>query len=275
MSLTAFLKLPDVRERFENEFKIPPLGVTRELLAPPLSKNSSLVGTAFDYLLRFYIERLNSNSVTTEWIAEQAALCDIEFADCSVSLPDIAAKAKEAHAAYLKSGTMDDNLLRQTICLAQLDVVYRRGLLWGGDDSYFKTIGQIDPKDVEDLRHLISLVQPETFKSSKVCVLNATFGPASKLMGGADCDLVVDDALIDAKTIRDFKVQRSHFDQLMGYYVLSRISGVTGAPKGHTIKRLGIYFSRHGYLWFFRVADVVKEEQMPELISWFKKRAKA
>jgi len=38
---------------------MPPLDRARELLAPPLSRDYGLVGTAFDYLLRFYIQRLN------------------------------------------------------------------------------------------------------------------------------------------------------------------------------------------------------------------------
>ena len=50
MSLDSFLKLPDVREKFREEFEKPRLASDRQLLAPPLSKRYSLVGTAFDYL---------------------------------------------------------------------------------------------------------------------------------------------------------------------------------------------------------------------------------
>jgi hypothetical protein len=51
MSLTSFLnKNSDVREQFKQEFQKPPLQVKKELLAPPLTKRYSTVGTAFDYL---------------------------------------------------------------------------------------------------------------------------------------------------------------------------------------------------------------------------------
>lgn len=275
MSLTSFLKnSADVRQRFKAEFVMPPLATTKELAAPPLTKNYSLVGTAFDYLLRFYVERLNPKSKTREWIAEAGALCDIEFDDCTVSLPEIVEKAKVSYGEYLRSGKIDDKFLRAVICLAQLDVIYRKGLLYGGDDSYFKTLGKIDPKDIQDLRKLISLVQPEMFNAKKACILNQTFGRASELVGGADFDLVVDDALIEIKTTKDFEVRREYFDQLVGYYILFRIGGINGLPKSHSIKRLGIYFSRHGYLWLFKVSDVVREKSFSKFVAWFKKRAK-
>ena len=59
MSLTSFLERKDVRERFRQEFDMPRMKTKRELLAPPLSNRYSLVGTAFDYLARFYVERLD------------------------------------------------------------------------------------------------------------------------------------------------------------------------------------------------------------------------
>ena len=275
MSLTSFLRnSADVRERFKAEFPMPPLGTTKELLAPPGGGNPSLVGTAFDYLLRFYIERPNPHSIAGEWIAERAALCDIEFDGCSVALPDIVAKAKKAYRAYLKTGQISDELLRSALCLGQLDVIYRRGLLYGDDDSYFKSVGTIDPKDVQDLRRLISLVRPKMFKASRTSLLNPNFGRASELVEGADCDLVIDDTIIEIKTVKDFEVKQEYFNQLMGYYVLFSIGGINGAPKGHQIKRSGIYFSRHGHLWLFDVSAAIKEKELPSFIRWFKKRAR-
>jgi len=72
MSLTSFLERKDVRERFRQEFDMPRMKTKRELLAPPLSNRYSLVGTAFDYLARFYVKRLNPDAITKAWIAERA-----------------------------------------------------------------------------------------------------------------------------------------------------------------------------------------------------------
>lgn len=66
MSLTSFLRNPDVRKKFHEEFPVfpkPELSPKTLPLAPLLTKNPMLIGTAFDYLLRFYIERLNRKKV--------------------------------------------------------------------------------------------------------------------------------------------------------------------------------------------------------------------
>ncbi|MDE3068878.1 MAG: hypothetical protein KGJ60_15200, partial [Verrucomicrobiota bacterium] len=129
MSLTSFLKNSvDVRQRFKAEFVMPSLDTMEESATPPLTKNYSLVGTAFDYLLRFYVERLNPNCKSGEWIAEKGAICDeIEKDGRWLNLTGTVEKAKAAHKQYLQSGKIDDKLLRATLNLAQLDVVYRTG----------------------------------------------------------------------------------------------------------------------------------------------------
>lgn len=271
MSLTSFLKdSVEVRQRFKIEFVMPPLGTTKQLAAPPLTQNYSLVGTAFDYLLRFYVERLNPESKSGEWIAEKGALCDeIEVDGHRFDIAGTVEKAKAAQKQYLQSGKVDDKLLRAVLNLAQLDAVARRG-----DESYYEKLDKIDRKDVQDLQQLISLVKPETFKAKKVCALNPTLGRASELVGGADCDMVIDDTLIEIKTTKKFEVKREYFDQIIGYYILFRIGGIDGLSKTHSIKKLGIYFSRYGHLWLFKVSDVIDEKKLPKFISWFRKQAR-
>lgn len=72
MSLTSFIKNSDVKEKFLQEFPKPEFRLKKELLAPPLTNHYGLVGTAFDYLLRFYIGHLNPKAITNQWIADIA-----------------------------------------------------------------------------------------------------------------------------------------------------------------------------------------------------------
>jgi hypothetical protein len=59
MSLTTFLEQnSDVRAQFLAHFKKPDFTLKLPILAPPLTESYGLVGTAFDYLLRFYLEKL-------------------------------------------------------------------------------------------------------------------------------------------------------------------------------------------------------------------------
>jgi hypothetical protein len=56
VSLTSFLSgNPDVRAKFLSEFTKPEFRMNAEIKAPPLTEEHGLAGTAFDYLLRFYL----------------------------------------------------------------------------------------------------------------------------------------------------------------------------------------------------------------------------
>ena len=150
--------------------------------------------------------------------------------------------------------------------LSKLDVIFRAGYI-------VEDIEFINNKDVEDLRKFLSLVDSELFKTNKVCILNPTFGEGSKLVGGADADLVVDDMLIDVKTVKKLTFSRKYLDQLIGYYALYKIGGIDGMPIQNEINKLGVYFSRYGYLYWYDLDDIIDENRFPEFIKWFKKRA--
>ena len=62
MSLTSFLKNKDVKDKFTKAFPMPSISLSGELLAPPKTTHYPLVGTAFDYLIRFYLKRINPHA---------------------------------------------------------------------------------------------------------------------------------------------------------------------------------------------------------------------
>lgn len=302
MSLTSLLKNRDVKDKFREEFPKPRFNLKKEILAPPLTNHYSLVGTAFDYLMRFHLERLNPKAVAHPWvaehvryilasglenpaeveddpvrlkafdkamyIAEQVNKADLNFtySDLVTKSADIIKKSKKAYSSYIKSGKMSDELIKSTILLAQLDPIYRAGYV-------DRNIGIIEDKDVEDLRNLISLVDPKIFKADEICLLNPTFGEASQLVGGADTDLVIDDVMIDIKTTKKLELTRDYFNQIIGYYTLYKIGSVNGTPPEYEVKKLGIYFSRYSHLHVISVQDIIDENAFPRFLEWFKERA--
>ena len=130
MSLKSFVGLKNVRERLDAQLHIPPLENQRELLAPPVCRNASLVGTAFDYLLRFHAEKLNL-ATRSEWVAEKAVR------DCGGpaarfdGLPyrrrfsRIVDKARDILDRYIFKDEVGAELFRAALWLAQLDVLSR------------------------------------------------------------------------------------------------------------------------------------------------------
>lgn len=323
MSLTSFLNKTDVKKKFQQTFPKLEVNINKELLAPPVTNHYSLVGTSFDYLMRFYLMHLNPDAITQKWVAEEAVelisswrwgfgydsndivevdraideLVNAKFNDSldvsdeqKMKLLDIMGKygqdfddkwdnikltikglkiikmAKLALSEYMKSGTISEPLLKSAIMLAQLDYIYRSGTI---DEN----LGIVDMGDMIDLIKLITIINPESFKAREICVLNPTFGKASKLVGGADVDLVIDDMLIDIKTTQNPYLKEDYFHQIIGYYTLYKIGGIDGMSSKHKIKRLGIYSSRYAYLHVIKVQDVIDKKTYPKFLKWFKDRA--
>lgn len=275
MSLTRFLRIPEVRQVFSSQIHKPPFTLRGKILAPPLTKNYSLVGTAFDYLMRFYLQRLNSKTITGTWVAEEAtSLLNnpliSQLLGSSSQLrkkaTNIIRQAKELYAKYITAGRMTDELVRHSIYLAQLDIIYRAGII----DS---NLGKADRKDVDDLKNLISVVNPSVLKTKFLCVLNPTFGKASELVGGADADILLDDTLIDIKTVKRLELRRRDFNQLVGYYILFLLGGIDMALHVE-IKKIGVYFSRYGILHTIPVKSFATDPKFPAFIEWFKNCAK-
>lgn len=283
MSLTSFLDNEDVKQRFREEFVAPNMSVKLELLAPPLSKRYSLVGTAFDYLMRFYLKWLNPNAVTRPWIAERVLedlfsldgtvidsngeVVDYNQINLTKRSQRIIQQAKAHYEDYLSSGQITDQLIESAIRLAQLDPIFRAGFV---DEN----LGTVYKEDVDDLRELISHVEPQHFRASRLCLLNPEFGEATRLVGGADADLVIDDAIIDIKTTKNLKLERRSFNQLIGYFILHEIAGVGGLIPRPEITKVGIYFSRYGFLYLIKLSDVICPETFPAFVEWFITRAK-
>jgi hypothetical protein len=269
MSLTSFVELPDVKERLHRDVVKPWFRVRSEIKAPPLTTSYGLTGTAFDYLLRFYIEKLNPDAKRQPWVAETSLAILALRSPKSAALRRsrrIVATAKERYDAYLKTSRMEkpgEGLIRAAINLAQLDLVYRIGLV---------DLRPIDEAVVQDLAVLFSLVHPEDFRAKRVCVLNPTFGSASRLVGGADADLFIDGTLIDIKASKHLSMKRDVFNQLFGYYWLSCIGGVYGCRA--KVSAVGVYYARYGLLHRMTVKSFMDPRRFPTLLRWLKRRAR-
>ena len=267
-----------------------------QLVAPPITNHYSLIGTAFDYLLRFYLKRLNSQAVERKWVAEEAVKIletfsiikdvrkdilallggDLEKVERFISdlkkhpkmlehADNILMEAKANYSAYIKSGKLNDELIKSAIFIAQLDSIYRV-LILNPD------LGTADEGDIEDLRNLIANVNDEHFRAEKTCILNPIFGQASNLVGGADADLIIDHTLIDIKTTKNLEFKSEAYHQLIGYYILVKIGGIDHISEKLAIDQLGVYYSRYGLLYTFPVSSIEKDNFLG-FIEWFKTTA--
>lgn len=287
MSLTSFVGIKDVRERLKPLRAQLPHQIPAELKVEPKTNHYSLVGTAFDYLLRFELQRRAPHALTGPWVAEYATGLplgphaeviitprnfppDFYGSEAGERTRAVVANAKASLADFVQNKapirSQFAELAGHAIRLAKLDLVRRAHYL----DPRFD---EADAPDVEDLLSLLEAVPIERMLDSKTMLLNPTFGESSGLVGGADADLVTGDLLVDVKTVTKGAVNPKDLDQLLGYFLLARHEQSIGATFPE-IKHAGIYFARHGYLWTFDVAMWVRHPMFVEIEDWFFKRAK-
>lgn len=263
MSLTSFLRIKEVQSIFQETFPLPELELPKApIQASPYTENYGLVGTAFDYLLRFYVEWLNPDITTTKvWVADHALARIYNITagwdhDVIMDLVDkverILVKAVTVQTEFLSTGNVTDDLIVSALLLAQLDPIYRGRRI--RDD-----IGEVNVGDVRDLYGLLSAVTPADWIAEHLCLLNPTFGHGSALVLGADADIVLDTNLIDIKTSKYLTLRPEYYHQLIGYYVLWFIAGDEwpGLPP----ETLSIYFSRYGVFAKIKTSEIFSDKE--------------
>jgi hypothetical protein len=296
MSLTSFVARPEVLARIKPLRPKGPRRISIPLRVPPQGKRYALVGTAFDYLLRFEFPRRAPHATVRPWLAEVVPrlmlknpvpiAIDLKL-DLSLSpesreiigrtVIDVAQRAhrvvenaKRDVAAFQKRRDVPDGDAIATLAghafrLAKLDGYYRAG-------RFDPTFEDAPAEDVENLVNLLTLVPFDQLTHPEVLILNPTFGEASQDVGGADGDLIAGDMLVDIKTVKEATVDSTTLDQLLGYLLLARRhrQKEQAFPE---IKRVGVYFSRHGHLWTAPATDWTLHPDFAELERWFFERA--
>lgn len=285
MSLTVLLKNPlgkEFRERLSAEFPSPKFEMPK-IKPIPLTKEYAIAGAAFDYLLKFTIERntskdcldktafpfildpssifkgMNSNKATH--ILSGNGERKYEKSELIITLEILYEQAIKEYKMYIKTGKVNGVIISTCIFLAKL-------LLFRGWRYLHEEIECAEDETVGDVWDMFNLVDISKFKTKKKCYLNPGMGMGSPI-GESVGDIIIDDTLIDIKaTVKD-KIKREDFNQLLGYYLLHLISGVNKVGGEKPIKKIGIYFARHGFLWTIPIKNIGTKEQFEDLKNWF------
>src|SRR6185437_13527503 len=148
MSLTSLLKdkhSQELRDKLKTEFPSPSFGLKTWIKAPLFANDCRIVGTAFDYLMRFHLQFINPETFIQRenWVADIAftrltnylsGKKGMEIAigskkdkivNANLLKSIIAKQYKEAKKNYLKyigNGQITDELAKNALFLAKLDV---------------------------------------------------------------------------------------------------------------------------------------------------------
>jgi len=270
MGVKSFITQHPFHEKFKSTITRPNGKLDKPILAPPLTSHYQLVGIAFDYLLRFHLERINVGSKISAWAAEEGVTFLLDPLEESSDQYEKAKRhldrARNLYQLFIQDGFLTDELISAALCLARLEETRRTGAFNEADLLTF------DEKDVADLRQLMSLVREQDFLSRKDCYLNPTFGSTP-----SNADLIIDNKLIDIKTTKDLVLDRRHLHQLIQYYILLSLEGINVGRKRHLnyfeevceVDQICIYFSRHGYLHLMKIGDLIDQENFPGFVKWY------
>lgn len=280
MSLTEFVGEAAIREQMDEEFPNGGEPAKSQLTADWLTKNYTLVGTAYDYLCRFWLRRNVDEVVTEPWVAEDGLqVAEILYPESTGDIQDVIDRVEQLRDEFLETGTLTRDLVEGAIDLARIDFVYRAKV--PPED-----LGEYDDNDVIDCIRLVELLEEqEAFKTASFATLNPTFGLASRVVGGADADAIIDGTLVDVKATRQATFKVDYWRQLVGYLVLAdahRTLGESGvyddlglegeaerARQFPSIDSFGVYYARHGELSTVPSSVIYDADNYPEFRSWF------
>lgn len=243
---------------FSNEYvlKIPNnLSVTRD---------SMLLGTAFDYLARFRIAKyIKSKNVTSDLMAHQGInkLKDVPNINeyfCNKYLPWV----EKVEKVVMGKAPLAQ-LYEIAVRLAMLEQVARARINPNtvNLDNLFN-----DPVPADVINELEMMIQlfeekfmiPEVIKKNSSVSFNPHFGVSSLLVEGADADVYINGTLYDFKTTQDHLLKKKDNLQMIGYYLLDEFSYYAGSEEFefgdyHSVDRVAFYKARYGEIEYYDV----------------------
>lgn len=289
MSLTRILKGNSERDtKFKNEINkiVPkrnelktisnnmPYSNNFKMKVPNLVKGmeqSSITGTAFDYLARFIIAKYIKNPK-----CKKTALMDlvcysgiyvldkkkIDTERINRKLEDIISDIE--YFIYSKDTSLETfkKIITHSLYLAKLEEI-ARGNKRELSNNIIEELLNYDDRDIKNQLYFLCkdfvrvFIDGNILKKHSKVIFNPIFNKCSMLVQGADADLIIDGVLYDIKTTKFNEYKWQDIAQITGYYLFSEIENL------YNIKRIAIYLARYGEIIYFDVENfscISKEE---------------
>lgn len=247
INVTQMIVLPEFKTEIRNIIQKPKLPENKPTLLYPRmcsSWEASVVGTAYDYLIRYFlIDKYATLNPSCEWIWQTTARYFYDQNEIK-EMQDI-----------LISNKLTTKKLETLIKIAGLDVVFR-----SGRTKYFNPDMKFT-NNVTDLKQLAETLNILPFTPKKTLHLNPAFAVGDQINNNyvhGDVDLIIDDLLIDVKTTKDVKFDDKMWHQLVLYYFMLKFYGLE-------INKVGIYYSRFNYLFEIDIKNFVNDEQFKQI----------
>lgn len=243
------------------------------------SYNSTVVGTAFDYLARIMLARVvekNRDESYTNLTAINGIWTLSELSNNNRSVKKVERKLIKTIKklkAYSHNNKPINELALDVCFLAKLESIYRSRYLPDTPiEKYF--FDEPEYEIIKDLELLCDVFQEKFISTilspTSEIIYNPHFGVASSYVGGADGDVIVDGTLYDFKTGKGIGYKWQEVAQIVGYYLLNQISidikntdddfFIDDSYQHLDIKRLALYRARYGEIEYIDISCFDKNQ---------------
>lgn len=258
ISLSGFLCEPETLSLINANFCNPIKRTGAKLLVEPAKGKGvdfGAVGTAYDYWFRCALKK-NDPELHTTFLGYRE--CVLRYGH-SPKVKKLLKQHTKSFSDFSKGALSSmDSLLEACLFIAKFETEFRSG--------YPVETFDVKPQNIEELGRITSSTKLNLFQTKEV-VINPVFGiQGSKLVIGADGDIVVGNVLIDLKTSSQITL-KDNLRQLIGYWVLNSLGE---APID--IQRLGVYYPRFNYFVDFSPSDLMTTDEQKTITSYFKKQ---
>ncbi len=235
--------------------------------------DSSVVGTAFDYIARFMIaKKLNKINEVKERMNAQKGLEIVDrFTDKSISnsvRKKYNKNMKKVDSFLSSKNKSPKSIIHSSTFLARLEHINRSGML--PSDIETSLLSDEKYEIIYELSNMVELFEEKILhrlvKTNSEVVFNPHFGIASAMCGGADADIYIDGILYDFKSSKEFGYRWQDIAQLIGYYLLDQISKKHADENNmlykHKIDAVAFYKARYGEIEYYNVAPLERDLEL-------------
>lgn len=160
---------------------------------------------------------------------------------------------------YIETGDgVGENIVQHCWYLAKLDLCYRKGAVPSDVSQFFEYATDDEVDEILDLLYNFrNDFLPRIIKPTSQVVFNKNFGFGEWLISETDCDMIIDNALVDLRIDTTCKYPKTHIQKSLTYLMMTEINRryETGA-NDVVIDELVFYNPRYGEIELLYVEDI-------------------
>jgi hypothetical protein len=290
IGVTDFISKSEIRDRIRRDFPNPGVDVEGDIRVMHNAYEHSLLGQAFDYLIRIWLET-NCETVHDphtdfryrgDWTSSMgythsryADGYDPEkVRDHTIGEEDdydrAFKRAEKKRELFNKTGMNVNDAIDASLVYSGLD--HNIGL----DDGTLR-VNSFEGDVVTELQDLFHVLREQDTLIGESVIISPIFGERSFVLEG-HADFIINDALIDVKVTEDPAFKPEYWRQLLAYYILNDIHRELRAAKIDSygsdvpypeLSAVGIYFARYGELQMINVEEYLKPQDEYERLRAF------